>query len=213
MSTLSEVVTAVSVRLQDDANTAVSTSIVEDAINESISHWKKKQFWFNEFEASSTSNLVLTSGSPTIPVPSTDVTMLYPFQQGGLVINYSSARYELKPVASEIYDQHNKQGSGLPYVYTFKNNGYEAYYYPDQAYEVIWRGIRDYDALVSTGSDDWTTHGESLIKYDALYRLSDELRLDPEMSDRYTTKRDREHRNLVDFTNQLKSAGYNHVYF
>ncbi len=203
MSAFSDLTTAVSKRILDDANTAVDADDVEQAINDAIEFRKSTEFWFNEFKE----EVTLTADDAVITQPSA-VDMLIPFTEGGLVISYNSQKYPVIKVDSDSFDAEDNGATGMPYIYTFRANQYEAYFTPDQAYTAIWRGLKDYDDLSeSNGSNDWTTYASQLIKYDAISRLFNELLEDSDQADRFAALAEIELNKLLERTNDLKKTG------
>lgn len=199
MSTFGELIQQASRRLQDENNTAVSTSIVGDAINTAMKYWKQERFWFNEFNTTST----LTIGAPVL-----SLSILYPLQGAGLRIIDQQTTYELMPLGNEQYDWSNIQGTGRPYGYTWRGGAYNVYYVPDQAYTVQVTGVKDYAPLVNTtDTNDFTNEADQLILYDALSRMTAELRTDPTISDYYTQRTQDEKRNLKRRTNKMIGTG------
>ena len=186
MANLGDLSTFISEKLKDDSNTAVPATRVKRAVNDAVIYWKKRgrHLWFNEFEE----NVTLTVDNPAFSLSTN--TALAVFDRGGMVITYNQIRYELTKVSTEVFDHHNIQAPGLPYIWTYRNDGFECYFYPDQAYTLTVRGYKDYSALATDGTDDsqtndWMTDGETLIEHEALARLHVEYRQDEKMGALY----------------------------
>lgn len=125
-------------------------SQIATAINRTIDYYKRDQFWFN----TTSTNITLTTGSPTVTLPS---DFLYELDNSGLVINYSQSRYPLQKITALDYDSMNSEATGLPRYYRNNGNSIELYPYPDQSYTLILRYVKDYDELTSDNqSNDWT---------------------------------------------------------
>lgn len=201
MSTFGDLKQQASGRLQDDNNTAVSASIVGAAINSAVKYWKQRRFWFNEgFES-----VVLTAGSPVIPIVASDI--LYILPRYGMALIDQQMTYNLRKVDPAAYNSGNILQNGRPYAYTWIAGQYLTYFYPQSAYTVNVTFIRDYDDLVNdSDSNDFTINADQLILYDAMMRLN-ELRTDPAMSDNYQQKRDMEEKNLIKRTNKMIGTG------
>lgn len=206
MATFGELQTKASTRLKDPSNQAVSAADVAAIINDAIAHWNKKRFWFNEFE----DIVTLNQNDPILPALS--VTPEYLFTTGGIVINYAQTRWPLKHVSSAEYDSMNVQGRGIPFAWTFRDNGFELYWYPDADYSAVVRGVKQYPALVNTGdTNDFTTNAPDLILYETLSRLFGEFRQDPKMEAYYTARATNEYKILKQRTRRGNGTGRIHV--
>lgn len=205
MATLGELISSISLRLLDENNTAVSTASIADAINTSIRKWKYVPFWFNEDNAT----VSLVEDDPVVPLPS---DFLVENGKDSLVIKENTIRYVLRKVSTAVYDNENLDGSGLPYIYTYRDNEFLLYYYPDRAYDLSIRYLKDYASFATDGSDnaetnDFLTNAEDLIKYDALASLHGELRQDEKMESYYSARAIDENKTLKKKTNSLNSTG------
>lgn len=214
MATFGTIITRVSKRLKDPNNVDISASDVATAVNDAIQYWSKKNYWFNEFEETIT--LTNNGDNDDRIVPALTVTPLYLFKEGGFVITYAQSRWDVKPVTSLEFDNMNVEGRGIPYAYTERNDGYEVYYYPDQAYTATLRGIRAYSEFATDGTDNgesnvFTNNAERLIMYDALARLFGEEKQDPKMETYYQGRAQDEHRELKRQTLRKKKTNKLHV--
>lgn len=206
MPTLSQMSSTISKKLVDDSNVAVTSAQIKTAINEAITYWKRRALWFNEFEET----ITLTAENPAFSLSTN--TPLYIFPKGGVAIDYSDQRYPLTKVSTSYYDRINAEFTGLPFLWTYRNDGFEVYYYPDQAYSVIVRGIKDYTAFATNGDDDaetndWLTEAELVIQYWALSRLHGEFRQDEKMESYYTARAENEYENLMKFMGEKVRTG------
>lgn len=206
MATFGELKTKVATRLKDPSYQSTNSTDVADVLNDSIQHWSKDRFWFNEFQETVT----LTQNNPVLTLVTN--TPLYLFQADGVVINYAQARWPLKKISSVEYDRLNTEGRGLPFTWTERNNGFEVYWYPDADYTTIVRGIRAYDRFATDGSqdsnsDDFTINANDLIMYEALSRLYGELRQDPNMENYYQARAQNEYKSLKAQTRRDKGTG------
>lgn len=183
MTTLVDVRTSIVNRLQDPNFTGISSANVDAAINTALTYYKRRRYWFNE----SLSVITLTIGNPIIPnIPSDFLEELNP---GGLTIKYSNLNYQVFKRSSSIYDAENFAGVGLPYIYTYRNKGFELYFYPDQAYSLNLRYLKDYPVLVSnTDTNDFLNYADTMIYYNALSRIYGEYKQDPTMESYYTAR-------------------------
>lgn len=203
MATFGALKTQASARIQDRLNTSVPASEVGDAINAAIRYWKNKIFWFNQVNQ----DVTLNTGDPVIP----GVSALVIDSIRLLDNNYT---YDLEVWDNRYYDAQNLFGRGRPYAYTWRDGRYETYWYPDRAYQLKISGTKDYSDLVNDSeTNDFTVYADQLILYDALSRLTAELRTDPTISDYYATRRQDEFNNLNARTNQTIGTGRATVYF
>lgn len=193
----------VSVRLKDPQNTAVSASDVDTVINDAIKEYKKKRFWFNEFKE----DVILNVNDPILPPLPSGTPILDVFKKGGISINYSQTRWAVTKISSAEYDAGNTQGQGIPYVYTYRNNQYELYWYPDAAYTAVVRGLKDYVVLTANDTNDWLTYAEDLIMYESLSRLFGEFRQDDKMEGYYSARAKDQYNRLIAETNKRNKTG------
>ena len=203
MATFAALQSRVSTRLKDPNNEDVSAADVATVINDAIQHWSKKQFWFNEFKE----DVTLTVNDPAL-VLVTNTAPVEVFKAGGMVINYAQTRWPLRKVSSENYDAMNVQGKGLPFAWAYRNDGYEVYWYPDQAYTVTVRGLKSYAALSgSSDMNDFTENALDLIVYEALSRAYAEFRQDDKMEGYYSGRAKNEYMTLRNETNRRRATG------
>ena len=107
MSTLGELITAISNRLLDQNGVAVSSSSITEAINDSIKYYKHKTFYFNqEF-----TTFTVASGSSTLASFPTDFLA---FGKGGMAIQYSQQKWPLRVVTPSEFDLEDIEGTGPP---------------------------------------------------------------------------------------------------
>jgi hypothetical protein len=205
MATLGTLKTNISLRLKDEDNVRVSAANVVIAINDAINFYKRKTFWFNEFEES----ITISSGASTFSFSTN--TPLYLFENSGLVIEENDHRWPLAKVSSIEYDSMNNESTGRPYAWTYRNDAFECYFYADKAYTAVGRGIKDYTALVNVtddaNSNDWTTEAQSLIEFKALARLHGGILQDTKMEAYYNGLANEELKSLMAFHNEKNATG------
>jgi len=202
MATLGQMKSTIGDVLQDTSFMSISASSVTSVINDAISYYKNRRYWFNEIKT----DLTTTVGNPVLAgVPS---DFLREIERGGLSIVYGNSIYSLAKVSTESYDILDNGGSGLPRVYTYRNNQIELYTYPDAAYTLRLRYIKDY-AELSQDSDtnDFMTHADRMVRYNALSRIYAEYKQDEKMEAYYTAKADDEEKNLLKRSNALSGSG------
>lgn len=203
MATFGQIRTAVSKRLLDPNGVAVSVSNVDEAINDAISYWKFRRFWFNE----GYSTTILTPQDGTFALPN---DFLVPAtKDDGLNIEYSNNRYPLAKISQPQYDSvWLSNGYGIPRAYARVGDSYEVYPLPDQAYTVNAHYLKEYPFLVNEDdTNDFTIYAYMLIRYWSLANLSAELRQDDRMETYYREAADNEYRNLQVMTNKSNATG------
>lgn len=200
--TLAQIRSEVQERLQDPNGTSISAASVDGVINDSINYYKNRHYWFNE----ASTNITLTASDPVVPSIPSDFLVELPV--GGLTLSYAAARYPLQKITSQLYDNMNYQGNGLPRFYVYRNSNFELYFYPDRDYTLVLRYLKDYTALSADGdNNDFTNNAGLMIRYDALSRLYAEYKQDEKMEAYYTAKRDDEERNLLRRSNHNTGSG------
>jgi hypothetical protein len=201
---LGDLTAYISARLIDPSGTAVSSEQVEDGVNEAVRYWKKRRFWFNEANDTAT----LTAQDPSFPYP--DDFLVPALKDDGFCIEYSNMRYPLVKISEPAYDAlYLGNGYGLPEYYARTGSDeYRCYPIPDQAYTVRRHYLRDYDELTdSDDENDFTEHADRLIALWTLGNLTDELRQDTAMADRYYKKAEDEYRQLNVMNTKVNATG------
>jgi len=205
---ISEMRTRLSKLIKDPSNTVVSSADLDLAINDSLDYWKQKRFWFNEEEDAAVTLVVGTGAVSDMPT-----NILYTIKNGGFVLDYQDRRYEVRKIAPARYDAMNNETSGRPRYYTYRNDAYEVYPYPDLAYTGIVRYIKDYDDLSdSNTSNDFSNNAPLLLLYDAASRLTAERNQDEKMETYFTARMREEEKKLISRTNRNNSTGTIAVY-
>lgn len=216
MATFGQLQTKVSTKLIDAGQTAVSASNVEDAINDALHYWKFRRFWFNERQTTLTMDIndpfVFMYGQSNSNYPSAPVLpqlFLYEFPDDGFVIYYNQLRYTMKKRHPMVFDNQaiggntgpagvpSGSGLGIPYMYTFRQQTYEFYFYPNLNYSLVVNYITDYADLVNASdTNDFTINADRVLLYEALSHLYGENRQDQQMENSFFAKADREYENL-----------------
>lgn len=194
----------VSKRLIDPNGTVVAVSDVKDALNEAISYWKLRRFWFNEIHDKDT----LTAQSPTFPYPSN--YLMPATDDDGFYIEYGNVRYPMVKVEQSVYDAlYLANGYGMPRWYArLSDDEYQCYPIPNIAYTVGRHYLKDYADLVNPDdTNDFTTHAARLVELWALATLITEFRQDVQMGDYYRTASQNEYRNLRLRTDKENATG------
>lgn len=211
MATLAQMITRIADRLLDPNHTIITEQQIREAVNEAIDFHKYETFFFNEFEETVT----LTADSATLTLSTN--TPLEIYEEGGVVIDYGQQYWDVRRVSTQQYDSESTQSTGMPYIWTYRNDGYELYFIPDQAYSCIVRGIKDYTAFDITGTDDantsdWTTTAERLTRYTALSNLATDYRQGLEMADKFEQRAAMELEKLQKVTRQKYKTNTNHIH-
>lgn len=203
MATFAEVKSAVSKRLLDANNTAVSSSDVAALINDAIRYWKFRRFWFNEV----VSTLALTAQSADFPYP--DDFLVPATRNAGFYIQYSSVRYPLIKISQAQYDGlYLSNGYGMPQYYARVGSSYQTYPIPDQAYSVGSHYLKDYAELADNeDTNDFTDYADRLITLWACANGSAEFRQDDKMEAYYRQAANDEYRQLQVMTDKSNSTG------
>ena len=205
MATFGELQTSVSKRLLDANNTAVSSSDVATALNDSIAYWKFRRFFFNE----ETYDDTLTAQDSFIPLP--DDFLLPAFDDGAFVINYSAMKYPLGKISSQEFNNvYLTNGFGLPLSYARVGSDYRCYYIPDRDYDFTGYYLKDYVDIAQenyNATNDFTDFAPRLLVLWACSILIAELRQDEKMEAYYTSRAQNEYRNLLVMTNKSNASG------
>ena len=212
-------------RLIDPSSIAVPLSAIDTAINDSVTFWKTRMFYFNQrqidltldvspaLDGSATSDpFVLGYGNTNSLYPNAPVlpqNFLFENPENGFTIPYNYLTYNLKKESQAIYDNANLRGVGLPYIYCFRNGNYEIYFYPQIPYTLRVNYYSEYPPLVSpTDNNDFTNYATKLIEYDATARLLSDLRLDDERADRMNARAQTEYVNLKSRSRKQDATGH-----
>ncbi len=207
MTSFGDLITEVAEKIDQSllgSNPTATTSPAARAINRAIDYFEPERFWFNE----ATTSITLTTGDPTVPNLPSD--FLFEVENGGLAINFSSTRYPIQRISVRDYDRVNVEGLGLPYLYKTFGKQIDLYFFPDQAYTLELRYIKEYTNLVNDAdTNDWTDNAQRLIVAKALEDLYLDSRhsLPGGLHDQYKQKRIDEHNQLKDKTGQLSTTG------
>lgn len=203
MATFGDIQLAVSKRLLDPSNQAVSLSDVASSINDAIRYWKFRRFWFNEVYDSVT----LTYQVGTIPM--TGDILVPSLQDDGFAIEYSSIRYPLAKVNQQDYDAvFEENGYGLPYLYARVGQDFEVYPLPDRAYTLKRHYLKEYAPLViPADTNDFTDFADRLIMLWSCANLTAEFRQDDKMETYYRSAAKDEYNQLGVMTRKSNSSG------
>ncbi len=218
MATFGAVATAIARRLIDDNNTAVTLIEIREAINEAISYWKHRRFWFNTaryqgiIAAADTTSNDATSTCSIVTTPSDFLTDL---PRNGLVVIDNLFPYQVKKNDPSMFDGiASLITTGRPRIYTNRNGVIESYPSANKAYNYNLYYIKDYPALLTDGTNDTSTNdfladdkGRFLIQNHALANLHGELRQDDLMEKRYTERRDAEYNTMIARTQKILRTG------
>lgn len=204
--TLGQMATAISRRLLDENNTAVTAVEVREAINEAVYKWKAKQFWFNRTEYPWS----MQTGDTFVPLP-TD--FLCPVARNSMTILFSGFTYQVKKYSALRFDAIDSTSiNGRPLRYTLRDGYIEFSPAANQIYPATLYYMRDYPALATDGSadgstNDFLTNAPMLIRAEALAQIHGELRQDSKMEDRYTNRVASEYATLKKKTMMLYKTG------
>lgn len=206
MATFGAMKTAIARRLLDDSNTAVTLVEIGTAINDAISFWKQRRFWFN----STSQVLAITAADTTITLPS---DFLIEIPRNAITVTQNSVAYPVTKISPVMFDSIlNTSSTGRPKYYCYRDGALQIAPYADIDYEGMIYYIKDYTAFVTDTSEDalsndFTTIGDRLIQATALAHLHGELRQDEKMESRYATRAQLEYNQLLGRTNQALKTG------
>lgn len=204
MSTFAQMKTYISKRLIDPNNTAVSVDEVGDAINDAISYWKFRRFWFNDISDIA----FLTEHDPSFPYP--DDFLVPSKDDDGFNVQYSNMRYPLIKITGSQYDEmFLNNGYGIPRFYArIGSDEYQCYPLPDRDYTVARHYLRNYtDLSGDDDTNDFSIYADRLMNLWALANLSAELRQDDKMEAYYRSAAADEYRNLQVLTGKKNGTG------
>ena len=210
MATLGALTTRIARKLIDTANTAVSQVAIREAVNASVRHWKTRPWWFTEFEES----VSLTPGERAL---SLTTAALYLLEPGAIHISDAEILHPVRKVTSAEFDRCDTSATGRPWMYAYRAGAYQLHPTPDSAYTAIVRGVKDYSALATDGSDDTQTNdllteGEDVIEQWALSRLHATERQDLDMANTYARLAEQDYFNLLRTNGARTGTGHNQVY-
>lgn len=204
--TLGAMTNSIAKRLIDDGNTSVSRQDIQIAINEAISYYKHKRFWFNE----RTYNVLLSEGDTQVDLPE---DFLLDLPRNTLSIVESGDTYEVRKKPPAVFNSliYNT-GTGRPTIYMLQTGVMSIYPFPDREYTGTLNYIKDYDDFSTSGTADNTTNdfislAGNLIRNEALSRLHMELRQDEKMASAFSLLAERELSSLMGRTNKLNKTG------
>lgn len=204
--TLGQMATAISRRLLDENNTAVTQVEVREAINEAFSKWKAKIFWFNRTEAP----LSINETDIYVTLPS-DFLCVVP--RNSFTITFSGFTYQVKKYSPLRFDAIDSTTlTGRPLRYVFRDGYIEFSPSADRAYGGTLYYQKDYPLFATDGSadaqtNDFLTHAPMLIRAEALSQIHGELRQDEKMESRYADRVKTEYNTLKVKTAMLYKTG------
>jgi len=203
MATFGALQTAVSKRLLDASNTAVSASDVASAINETIAYWKFRRFWFNEIQ----DQVTLTAQDAVIPY--TGDILVWNSENGSANIEYSNMRYQLTKINQQEYNNlWLGNGYGIPQYYARVGQDYVMYPLPDRNYTLNRTYLKEYDALVdASDTNDFTNYAERLVRLWTVADLIAEFRQDEKMESYFRNSANDAYRQLSVMSDKSDGSG------
>lgn len=207
MATLGALVTQIAKRLQDEDNTAVAQSDIREAVNEAISFWKPKRFWFNERAA----DISFTEDASELTLPA---DFLIPLPRNPLTVIENGFPYQVVKKIPLVFDaMASTSSSGRPRIFVFRQGGLEFQPVADRDYDGKIYYLKEYDAFETEddsddeSDNDFTVNAAAMIRNQALAWLFGELRHDEERETRYTARALSEYDRLLGRTNQMSRSG------
>lgn len=208
--------TRVAARLIDPSSVAVSLANVQQAINDAISFWKTRMFYFNQNAVNITLDVndpfILGYGNSNALYPNAPVLpqdFLFEDPDNGFTIPYNNLTYKIEKISQQRYDNANIRGVGLPYIYCYRQGNYEIYFYAQIAYTCRVNYYKDYQPLVNPNdTNDFTNYADKLIEYDAIGRILADLRLDDDRAAKFSARADAEYTNLKSRSRKQNATGH-----
>lgn len=191
MTTLGQIRTKIIAKIGDGTTINPTSAQVDDEINDTISYYEDKPFWFTEKKA----DITLASGNKYMPdVPDDYKQNIEP---NVITVVVSNVIYTLRHVTPIEYDSIDVGGTGIPYYYTYRDGasnmlgGIQLYPYPDQDYEAHLY-YRPYLATLEVDADEnvMTQYAPLLIQYKALANLLRDYRSASERAAEYDGGKD-----------------------
>lgn len=208
MATFQDIQNSVSKRLLDPNNVSIALADVANSINDAISYWKFRRFWFNEI----TDQVTMTYQDPIIPL--TGDILVPMFDDDGFNIEYSSMRYPLRKISQQVFDHlYLTNGYGLPAFYSRTSQTFQVYPIPDRAYTLNRHYLKEYAALSgNTDTNDFTIYASRLITLWTLANMSAEFRQDSTMEAYYRQAANDEYKNLRVMADKTNGTGKLTIY-
>ena len=202
MATFGELKTQIAQKLTDGDLQYPSSTQIGQVINNVIDDYENGHFWFLDTYTTITLNI----DDPVVPdIPADFKSEKNP---GGLVILYNQLRYPLISKKPDIFDSINIEGQGLPYIYTYRNQRFEVYFYPDQEY-TLYLNYRKFvpDLSADGDSNDFTIYTPRLIVYASLEEIYATFKRDPDMAEYYGKRKEQEFNLIMSETYERACSG------
>lgn len=188
--------------IKDKNFNGVDEDDVNYAVNRACRFYARTYWWFNEEIASITLNVA----DPVVPNLPSDFG--WERKMDGLVIVDSDSFYPLKKEVSVLYDSYNNEGSGRPWMYTWRDNELLLYFYPDQAYTLKLRYQKTVSDLVQdTDTNAFTDECPDMLIDYATYIVYMYQKDEPQQAMVYKQSAIDENRNLQKQNRELLATG------
>lgn len=180
MATLAEIRDSILEKLDDGQVVRPNASQVDRQINSTIDYYEDDAFWFTENIATIPT---VVGDRALAPLPTDFKSFIEP---NGLVLNQSGIIYPLQKVSPLKYDTLDTGASGRPQWWTYRDDGVELYYIPDQVYDInIFYRVQFADLVNDGDSNAFTDNAARLVEYRTLGDLLLDYREDTERGNFY----------------------------
>lgn len=187
-STLGQIKQRITDKVGDGNFINPTSAQIVDTINQTITYYEDKPFWFNESEA----EITLVAGDKFVPVLQIPDDFKQVIEPNGLVVLVSNVLYTLIHLKPIEFDRIDVGGTGIPRYYTYRDGatdaegGFQLYPYPDQAYQLNLYYRIYYEALIDdSDTNPMTQYADRLIEYKALADILRDYRSDDERASKY----------------------------
>ncbi len=199
MVTLSALRTRIASKLSNDSLVSPTATQIDTAINGTIDYYENDYFWFQQ----GTSELSTVAGTPTLTGLPSD--FYYQRHPNSFVLEKDNRFFELIYITPQQYDRMaDTNSSSTPRFYTYRDDVFEIYPFPDAVYTVNLYYYKSYVDLTSNDSNDFTINAVRLIEDKTLGDLFLDYRGDPESAKSYFSKAKDEYK-------RIKRQTYNRV--
>jgi hypothetical protein len=204
MADLDTIRNRVARKVQDpDMTGSLTSAIITDEINRSISFYEKSRFNFNEAQ----SDITLTADTQVVPSIPSDLSS--PLYVNALMLIDSQVKITLQKLSPTDFFNRDQDQTGRPYFWTYRNSEFLLLPLPQEAYTLKFRYLKTYTALSGdTDTNDFTDNAEDLIMLHTVKNIYAEDKQDPESAAYYQALEDIELKSIMERSNDFNSSGY-----
>lgn len=192
-------------KIQNKTELNFNSTQVGEAINDAVSYYSSKEFWFNEDQATmtcTTGNPLLTTGFPADFYALREPNAVVLLNSGGQV------KYLIQKLTGMEYDAMDQQAQGVPQFYLYRDGNLYLYPYPDDTYTVYLNYTKGYAVMTdSADTNDFTEYADRLIQANAIANLYRDYRHSPQDAAIYDQVAKDELRQILQQTDQRLVTG------